>query len=70
MKLFIFNEESMHSSRNLAYLHLHLEEVSGKDNWFGSVNILFVSDLLQLPPVKGAPVFAGHMNKAVVPHLG
>ena len=70
VKLFIFDEVSMLSSLNLAYLHLRLEEVFGTDNWFGSVNILFVGDLLQLPPVNGAPVFAGLTNKAVITRLG
>ena len=34
------------------------------------LNILFVGDLLQLPPVNGASVFAGLTNKAVVIRLG
>ena len=70
VKLFIIDEVSMLSSLNLAYLHLHLEEVFGTDNWFGSINILFVGDLLQLPPVNGAPVFDKLNNKAVLSKIG
>ena len=57
LKLLIVDEVSMLSSLNLAYIHLRLEEVFGGDTWFGSVNVLFVGDLLQLPPVNGRPVF-------------
>ena len=42
----------------------------GTDNWFGSINILFVDDLLQLPSVNGVPVFDKLNNKAVLPKLG
>ena len=27
------------------------------DEWFGGKNVLFVGDILQLPPVRGQPVF-------------
>uniref|UniRef100_A0A1X7UA00 Uncharacterized protein n=1 Tax=Amphimedon queenslandica TaxID=400682 RepID=A0A1X7UA00_AMPQE len=47
----------MVSSLNLAYLHMHLKDTSGTDEWFGSKNILFVGDFLELPPVNGRPVF-------------
>jgi len=57
LKLVIIDEVSMLSSLNLAYMHLRLEEVFGSNEWFSSMNILFVGDLLQLPPVNGAPVF-------------
>ena len=60
----------MLSSLNLAYLHLRLEAVFGTDNWFGSISILFVGDLLQLPPVSGAPVFDKLNTKAVLSMLG
>ena len=70
VKLFVIDEVSMLSSLNLAYLHLRLEEVFGTDNWFGSISILFVGDLLQLPPVNGAPVFDKLNTKAVLSKLG
>ena len=70
VKLLIIDEVSMLSSVNLAYLHLRLEELFGTDNWFGSMNSLFVGDLLQLPPVNGAPVFEALTNKVVLSRLG
>ena len=70
VKLFIFDVVSMLPSLNLAYLHLRLEEVFGTDNWFESMNILFVGDLLQLPPVNGTPVFEALTNKVVLTHVG
>ena len=62
VKLFTFDEVSMISNLNLAYLHLCLEEVFGIDKWCGSMNIFFVGDLLPLPP-PGVPVFEGLTNK-------
>ena len=50
------NEVSMLSNVNLAYVHLRLDDIFGRDKWFGGVNVLFVGDILQLPPVNGAPV--------------
>ena len=38
-------------------MHLRLEELFGSQDWFGSKNMLFVGDLLQLQPVNGHPVF-------------
>ena len=53
VKFIIVDEVSMVSSLNLAYMHLRLEELFGTNEWFGSKNMLFVGDLLQLPPVNG-----------------
>ena len=60
----------MLSNLNLAYVHLRLEEIFGRDQWFGGVNVLFVGDILQLPPVNGAPVFDRITNKSVAQKLG
>ena len=57
LRLLIIDEVSMLSNLNLAYVHLCLEEIFGRDQWFGGVNMPFVGDILQLPPVNGAPVF-------------
>ena len=57
VRLFIIDEISMISSLNLAYVHMRLEELFSENEWFGSRNMLFVSDLLQLPPVAGSHVF-------------
>uniref|UniRef100_A0A1X7VG67 ATP-dependent DNA helicase n=1 Tax=Amphimedon queenslandica TaxID=400682 RepID=A0A1X7VG67_AMPQE len=57
LKIIIVDEVFMVSNLNLAYLHMRLEDIFGTDEWFGSKNILFVGDLLQLPPVNGRPIF-------------
>ena len=70
LRLLIIDEVSMLSNLNLAYVHLRLDEIFGRDEWFGGVNVLFVGDILQLPPVNGAPVFDRITNKAVALKLG
>ena len=70
LRLLIIDEVSMVSNLNLAYIHLRLDELFGRDQWFGGVNVLFVGDILQLPPVNGAPVFDKMTNKAVAQKLG
>ena len=71
LKLLIVDEVSMLSNLNLAYIHLRLEEIFGdSSNWFGSTNVLFVGDILQLPPVNGQPVFSRLDTKAIGSRLG
>ena len=72
LKLVIIDEVSMLSNLNLAYIHLRLEEIFGISeygHWFASMNVLFVGDILQLPPVTGLPVFAKLTNKLIVSRL-
>ena len=69
-KLLIVDEVSMVSSLTLAYIHLRLEEIFGEQEWFGSKNVLFVGDLLQLQPVNGQPVFEKVSSKAITHKLG
>ena len=64
------DEVSMVSSLNLAYMHLRLEELFGTNEWFGSKNMLFVGDLLQLPPVNGNNVFEKITKKSLSFKLG
>ena len=71
LKLVIIDEVSMLSSLNLAYIHLRLEELfGGSGDWFGSINMLFVGDILQLPPVNGSPVFSKLTNKLIATRMG
>ena len=67
LKLIIIEEVSMLSNLNLAYIHLRLEELFGGsgDDYFGSMNMLFVGDILQLPPVTGSPVFSKLCNNLI-----
>ena len=59
----------MVSSLKLAYIHLRLYEILAKDEWFGRVNVLFVGDILQLPPVNGGAVFERISNKSITNKL-
>ena len=72
LKLIIIDEVmiSMLSSLSLACIHLRLEELFGGDHCFGSMNILFVGDILQLPPVNGSMVFQNVSNKVIAARLG
>ena len=70
LRLLIIEEVSMVSSLNLAYIHLRLDEIFAKDEWFGGVNVLFVGDILQLPPVNGGAVFEHISNKLITNKLG
>ena len=67
MKLIIIDEISMISSLNLVYMHLRL---FGSADWFGAQNVLFVGDLLQLPPVNGNTIFERVAKKALLHRLG
>ena len=81
VKLVIIDKVSMVSNLTLAYIHLRLDELFGgvhthkrcwgsDADWFGSVNMLFVGDLLQLPPVNGALVFCKITNAEIAAKIG
>ena len=70
VKVFIIDEILMVSSLNLTYIHLRLQEIFGGDKWFAGKTMLFVGDILQLPPVNGTPVFQQVPNKVVALRLG
>uniref|UniRef100_A0A1X7TSR3 ATP-dependent DNA helicase n=1 Tax=Amphimedon queenslandica TaxID=400682 RepID=A0A1X7TSR3_AMPQE len=60
----------MVSNLNLAYLHMRLADIFDTDKWFGSKNILFVGDLIQLPSVNGRAELKKISNKLVKTRLG
>ena len=72
LKLINIDEVSMLLNLNLVYIHLRLEELFGGsgDEYFGSMNMLFVGDILQLPPVTGSPVFQKLCNKLIASRMG
>ena len=70
LKLLIIDEGSMVSSLNLAYIHLRLDDMFARVEWFGGVNVLFVGNVLQLPPVNGAAVFEKITNRCLTTKLG
>ena len=49
LRVLIIDEVLMLSNLNLAYVHIRLDEIFGRDQWFGSVNILFVGDIFSTP---------------------
>lgn len=70
MKIFIIHEISMVSSLNLMYIHLRLDEIFGGDRWFAGKAILFVGNVLKLPPVNRSPVFQSIPNKVLSSRIG
>ena len=70
LRLLIIDEISMVSILNLSYIHLCLDEIFAKDEWFGGMNVLFAGDILQLPPVNGGPVFEHISKKSITNKLG
>ena len=59
----------MLSNLNLSYIYLRLEELFVVTDWFGSINVMFVGDSLQLPPINGDPVFS-KLNQKAMSKLG
>ena len=51
-------------------MHLRLNELFGGDDWFGSKNMLFMGDLLQLQPMNGSAVFERITHKSLQFRLG
>ena len=49
---------------------MRLEELFGSSEWFGSRNMLFIGDLLQLPPLHGNPAFEKVATKSILSQLG
>ena len=45
LRVLIIDEVSILSNLNLAYVHLRLDEIFGRDQWVGGVNVLFVGDI-------------------------
>ena len=70
VKVIIVDKVSMVSSLNFAYMHLRLNELFGGDDWFGSKNMLFMGDLLQLQPVNGNAVLERITQKSLQFRLG
>ena len=63
VKLLIIDEISMVSSILIAKIRNRLQECMCSNKEFGGVSILVLGDLLQLPPVKAAPIFEGNTRK-------
>ncbi|XP_011405549.1 PREDICTED: uncharacterized protein LOC100638306 [Amphimedon queenslandica] len=70
LKMVIIDEVSMVSSLNLTYIHMRMNDRFESDEWFGGKSVLFVGDILQLPPVHGEPVFEQVTAKTLKYRLG
>ena len=70
IKLIIVDEVSMLSNLNFQYMQKRLDALFDGDEWFGGINMLFVGDLLQLPPVNANPVFVALDNRTRASKLG
>ena len=58
VELVIVDEFSMVSADNLYNLHFRLQKIFDSEELFGGRSIMLVGDIMQLPPVKGVPIYA------------
>jgi hypothetical protein len=58
LKILVIDEISMVSAALLRKVHLTLQDIFENEEPFGSVSVLAVGDLLQLPPVAAQPVYS------------
>ena len=67
----LIDEVSMVSNLNLAYVHLRLDEIFARDEWFrGTYECTVCGRHLATPIRHGAPVFDRITNKSVASKLG
>ena len=64
VEIVIVDEFSMVSSDNLYNLHKRLQEVFMSEELFGGRSVLLVGDIMQLGPVKAAPIYRQPKNLA------
>ena len=62
LQLIIIDEFSMVSADALYDIHRRLQEIFISEDLFGGCAVMLVGDLLQLPPVKGKPIFGRPMS--------
>ena len=71
VKFFILEEISMISNIMFLYIHHRLQEIFGNDTEkFGKRDMLLIGDLLQLYPVRGAPIFQKPNNTDIEQYRG
>lgn len=63
VKLIIADEASLIGAKFLSQINQRLKILTGQNTDFGGISIIFVGDLMQLPPVKDRHIFA-------VPNVG
>ena len=63
LEVIIIDEFSMVSADALYDIHKRLQEIFVSEDLFAGKAILLVGDLLQLPPVKGTPIYSKPYSK-------
>ena len=56
-QVLIIDELSMISADLLYDANRRLQSIMASEDPFGSVGVIFLGDILQLPPIKGQPIF-------------
>ena len=57
IRFVVIDEVSMLSAQGIAKISSYMQKLKGDKGLFGSVNLLFVGDFYQLPPVRQAPLY-------------
>ena len=70
VKVVLVDKVSMVFSLNLAYMHLRVKELFGRQDRFGFKNMLFFGGLLLLQPVNRHPVSEKIAQKSLYYRLG
>jgi len=67
---FIFIDEiSMVPYEMLCMIESRLRQLKGPEEMFGGINVLLFGDLMQIPPVKGQPVYRQPRHMIPATHL-
>lgn len=70
VKVLIVDEISMISAELLQKIDQRLKQVTGNYNTdFGGIDVIFIGDLRQLPPVRATPIYKPIRTSMVGPHL-
>ncbi|CAB3229553.1 unnamed protein product [Arctia plantaginis] len=69
VRVLIINEISMVSAELLHKIDNRLKQITGKNTDFGSIDVILIGDLRQLPPVRSTPIYKTIRTSMIGPHL-